>query len=78
MRHEKNTTKTKLKQNEILIRETLKIPKVAKIKIINKGTLMLVADNKQNYPERKTQVITQNMAIEPEIASNKIKTNNII
>ena len=48
----------------------------AEIKINNKDTLILAADNKQNYPEREIQEIKQNIAIDTEIASNKIKTKN--
>ena len=50
----------------------------AKIKINNKDALILAADSKQINLERKIQEIKQNLTIEPEIASNKIKTKNNI
>ena len=47
------------------------------MKINNKETLILLAENKYNYPRKKNiQVMKENMAIELQIVSNKFKTNN--
>ena len=43
------------------------------IKINNKGTFILSAENKQNYPDREIQVITQNMQYNQKYPATKSK-----
>ena len=49
-----------------------KVINLTKIKLNSNETNILAADYKYNYPERNTQTIKQNMAIETEIAINKL------
>ena len=53
-----------------------KVINPTKIKLNKKETNIVAAGYKYNYPERSIQTIKQNMAIETEIAINRLKMNN--
>ena len=73
----KRTKQTQTKQNTYNRNSPdSKVINLTKIKLNSNETNILAADYKYNYPERNTQTIKQNMAIDTEIAINKLKMNN--